>query len=177
MTSIWWAAVSCLLCSLQYLTMVELLESIDCMVKNAPYRKFRPDVSVHISPNLWKVQNLKGLFSVEWRFYSMVLHFDLFLLPGGGTPSTALWMSKSDGSVACGPGPTSDSTDWTSRPTGTPTRPNCWVKANQTSKQINLFRYSCGLTRQDCAAWTTRRTLSELAIDWLFEDPFLLPVC
>uniref|UniRef100_A0A673YEK7 Vacuolar protein sorting 13 homolog C n=1 Tax=Salmo trutta TaxID=8032 RepID=A0A673YEK7_SALTR len=31
----------------QYLTMVDLLESIDCMVKNGPYRKFRPDVPVH----------------------------------------------------------------------------------------------------------------------------------
>uniref|UniRef100_A0A673C0P7 Vacuolar protein sorting 13 homolog C n=1 Tax=Sphaeramia orbicularis TaxID=375764 RepID=A0A673C0P7_9TELE len=31
----------------QYLTMVDVLESIDCMVKNAPYRKFRPDIPVH----------------------------------------------------------------------------------------------------------------------------------
>uniref|UniRef100_A0A8D3DRE7 Vacuolar protein sorting-associated protein 13C n=1 Tax=Scophthalmus maximus TaxID=52904 RepID=A0A8D3DRE7_SCOMX len=37
----------------QYLTMVELLESIDCMVKNAPYRKFRPDVPVHRNTKLW----------------------------------------------------------------------------------------------------------------------------
>ncbi len=42
---------------LQYLTMVELLESIDCMVKNAPYRKFRPDVPVHNNPKLWSVQH------------------------------------------------------------------------------------------------------------------------
>uniref|UniRef100_A0A3P9AR25 Vacuolar protein sorting 13 homolog C n=1 Tax=Maylandia zebra TaxID=106582 RepID=A0A3P9AR25_9CICH len=37
----------------QYLTMVELLESIDCMVKNAPYRKFRPDVPVKGNVKLW----------------------------------------------------------------------------------------------------------------------------
>ncbi|XP_072235878.1 intermembrane lipid transfer protein VPS13C isoform X2 [Leuresthes tenuis] len=37
----------------QYLTMVELLESIDCMVKNAPYRKFRPSVPVHRNARLW----------------------------------------------------------------------------------------------------------------------------
>lgn len=45
------------LLSLQYMTMVELLESIDCMVKNAPYRKFRPEVSIHSSPKLWSVQH------------------------------------------------------------------------------------------------------------------------
>ncbi|XP_039860883.1 vacuolar protein sorting-associated protein 13C, partial [Simochromis diagramma] len=37
----------------QYLTMVELLESIDCMVKNAPYRKFRPGVPVKGNVKLW----------------------------------------------------------------------------------------------------------------------------
>ncbi|KAM9366322.1 intermembrane lipid transfer protein VPS13C [Symphorus nematophorus] len=37
----------------QYLSMVEMLESIDCMVKNAPYRKFRPDISVHNGVKLW----------------------------------------------------------------------------------------------------------------------------
>lgn len=42
--------------SLQYLTMVELLESIDCMVKNAPYRKFRPDVCIQSSARLWSVE-------------------------------------------------------------------------------------------------------------------------
>lgn len=45
------------LLSLQYTTMVELLESIDYMVKNAPYRKFRPEVSIHSSPKLWSVQH------------------------------------------------------------------------------------------------------------------------
>lgn len=35
--------------------MVELLESIDCMVKNAPYRKFRPDVPVKGNAKIWSV--------------------------------------------------------------------------------------------------------------------------
>lgn len=39
--------------SLQYTTMVEVLESIDYMVKNAPYRKFRPEVSVRSNAKLW----------------------------------------------------------------------------------------------------------------------------
>uniref|UniRef100_A0A8C7E7K8 Vacuolar protein sorting 13 homolog C n=1 Tax=Naja naja TaxID=35670 RepID=A0A8C7E7K8_NAJNA len=31
----------------QYLSMIDLLESIDYMVRNAPYRKYRPEVSLH----------------------------------------------------------------------------------------------------------------------------------
>ncbi|XP_029943561.1 vacuolar protein sorting-associated protein 13C [Salarias fasciatus] len=46
----------------QFVTMMELLESIDRMVKNAPYRKFRPDVPVHQHARLW------------WRYaYSSIL--------------------------------------------------------------------------------------------------------
>ncbi|CAJ1049975.1 vacuolar protein sorting-associated protein 13C isoform X3 [Xyrichtys novacula] len=37
----------------QYLSMVEVLESVDCMFKNAPYRKFRPDVAVHNNARTW----------------------------------------------------------------------------------------------------------------------------
>lgn len=44
--------------------MVELLESVDCMVKNAPYRKFRPDAPVHKNANLWLVC-WNGLFRVS----------------------------------------------------------------------------------------------------------------
>ncbi len=53
------STVQVLMCCglMQYLTMVELLESIDCMVKNAPYRKFRPDVSVRDSAKLWLVEH------------------------------------------------------------------------------------------------------------------------
>ncbi|XP_035538229.1 vacuolar protein sorting-associated protein 13C [Morone saxatilis] len=51
----------------QYLTMVELLESIDCMVKNAPYRKFRPDVSVQSSPKLWWRYAFNGIMEVHIR--------------------------------------------------------------------------------------------------------------
>uniref|UniRef100_A0A3P9IWI2 Vacuolar protein sorting 13 homolog C n=1 Tax=Oryzias latipes TaxID=8090 RepID=A0A3P9IWI2_ORYLA len=38
---------------LQYLNMVELLESFDRMVKNAPYRMFRPDVPVLNNARVW----------------------------------------------------------------------------------------------------------------------------
>ncbi|XP_041804195.1 vacuolar protein sorting-associated protein 13C isoform X2 [Chelmon rostratus] len=51
----------------QYLTMVELLESIDCMVKNAPYRKFRPDVCVHNSAKLWWKYAFNSILEVHIR--------------------------------------------------------------------------------------------------------------
>ncbi|XP_069383471.1 intermembrane lipid transfer protein VPS13C isoform X4 [Paralichthys olivaceus] len=54
----------------QYLTMVELLESINCMVKNAPYRKFRPEVSVHRNTKLWWRYVLNSILEVHIRRYS-----------------------------------------------------------------------------------------------------------
>ncbi|XP_005929273.1 vacuolar protein sorting-associated protein 13C isoform X1 [Haplochromis burtoni] len=49
----------------QYLTMVELLESIDCMVKNAPYRKFRPDVPVKGNAKLWWKYGVNSVMEVH----------------------------------------------------------------------------------------------------------------
>ncbi|XP_047937223.2 intermembrane lipid transfer protein VPS13C isoform X1 [Anser cygnoides] len=37
----------------QYLSMIDLLESIDYMVRNAPYRRFRPNVSLHKNARQW----------------------------------------------------------------------------------------------------------------------------
>ncbi|XP_008938924.1 PREDICTED: vacuolar protein sorting-associated protein 13C, partial [Merops nubicus] len=37
----------------QYLSMIDLLESIDYMVRNAPYRRFRPNVSLHNNARQW----------------------------------------------------------------------------------------------------------------------------
>ncbi|KFO74137.1 Vacuolar protein sorting-associated protein 13C, partial [Cuculus canorus] len=37
----------------QYLSMIDLLESIDYMVRNAPYRRFRPDVPLHENARQW----------------------------------------------------------------------------------------------------------------------------
>ncbi|KAM7405560.1 hypothetical protein PAMP_000001 [Pampus punctatissimus] len=51
----------------QYLSMVELLESIDCMVKNAPYRKFRPDVPVHTNSKLWWRYSFNSILEVHIR--------------------------------------------------------------------------------------------------------------
>uniref|UniRef100_A0A8B9G2X3 Vacuolar protein sorting 13 homolog C n=1 Tax=Amazona collaria TaxID=241587 RepID=A0A8B9G2X3_9PSIT len=37
----------------QYLSMIDLLESIDYMVRNAPYRRFRPNVCLHKNAREW----------------------------------------------------------------------------------------------------------------------------
>ncbi|XP_074405827.1 intermembrane lipid transfer protein VPS13C isoform X1 [Zonotrichia albicollis] len=37
----------------QYLSMIDLLESIDYMVRNAPYRRFRPNVPLHKNAKEW----------------------------------------------------------------------------------------------------------------------------
>ncbi|KAM6058763.1 intermembrane lipid transfer protein VPS13C isoform 2-T2 [Chlamydotis macqueenii] len=37
----------------QYLSMIDLLESVDYMVRNAPYRRFRPNVSLHKNARQW----------------------------------------------------------------------------------------------------------------------------
>ncbi|XP_029354917.1 vacuolar protein sorting-associated protein 13C isoform X2 [Echeneis naucrates] len=54
----------------QYLTMLELLESIDCMMKNAPYRKFRPDVPVSRNPRVWWRYSFNSILEVHIRHHS-----------------------------------------------------------------------------------------------------------
>uniref|UniRef100_A0AAQ4Q6C5 Vacuolar protein sorting 13 homolog C n=2 Tax=Gasterosteus aculeatus aculeatus TaxID=481459 RepID=A0AAQ4Q6C5_GASAC len=51
----------------QYVTMVEVLESIDYMVKNAPYRKFRPDAPVHQNAKLWWRYVFNSILEVHIR--------------------------------------------------------------------------------------------------------------
>uniref|UniRef100_A0A3B4TYL0 Vacuolar protein sorting 13 homolog C n=1 Tax=Seriola dumerili TaxID=41447 RepID=A0A3B4TYL0_SERDU len=53
----------------QYLSMVELLESIDCMVKNAPYRRFRPEVPVGRNTRVWRY-SFNSILEVHIRRYS-----------------------------------------------------------------------------------------------------------
>ncbi|XP_046898786.1 vacuolar protein sorting-associated protein 13C isoform X4 [Hypomesus transpacificus] len=51
----------------QYLTMIDLLESIDCMVKNGPYRKFRPDVPVSQNAKHWWKYCMTSVLEVHIR--------------------------------------------------------------------------------------------------------------
>ncbi|XP_037835905.1 vacuolar protein sorting-associated protein 13C isoform X2 [Kryptolebias marmoratus] len=51
----------------QYLSMIDVLESIDMMTKNAPYRKFRPEVPVHKNAKLWWRYSFKSIMEVHIR--------------------------------------------------------------------------------------------------------------
>ncbi|XP_071256543.1 intermembrane lipid transfer protein VPS13C isoform X5 [Salvelinus alpinus] len=54
----------------QYLTMVDLLQSIDCMVKNGPYRKFRPEVPVHTNAKHWWKYSMNSILDVHIRRFN-----------------------------------------------------------------------------------------------------------
>ncbi|XP_056600170.1 intermembrane lipid transfer protein VPS13C isoform X4 [Triplophysa dalaica] len=54
----------------QYLSMVDLLESIDCMVKNSPYRKFRPDVPVHTNAKQWWRYGISSILELHIRRFN-----------------------------------------------------------------------------------------------------------
>ncbi|XP_060618149.2 intermembrane lipid transfer protein VPS13A isoform X1 [Anolis sagrei] len=49
----------------QYFSIMELLESIDMMTRNLPYRKFRPDVPVHGHAKEWWFYIVNGLIEVN----------------------------------------------------------------------------------------------------------------
>ncbi|KAM9764616.1 LOW QUALITY PROTEIN: intermembrane lipid transfer protein VPS13C [Menidia menidia] len=51
----------------QYLSMVELLEALDRLAKNAPYRRFRPDVPVQGNARLWWSYALSSILEVHVR--------------------------------------------------------------------------------------------------------------
>nr|XP_033776023.1 vacuolar protein sorting-associated protein 13C isoform X2 [Geotrypetes seraphini] len=54
----------------QYLSMIELLESVDYMVRNAPYRKYRPDVPLHKNCRQWWQYAITSILEVHVRRYS-----------------------------------------------------------------------------------------------------------
>uniref|UniRef100_A0A803WFT4 Vacuolar protein sorting 13 homolog A n=1 Tax=Ficedula albicollis TaxID=59894 RepID=A0A803WFT4_FICAL len=49
----------------QYFSVMELLESIDMMTRNLPYRKYRPDVPVHNNAKIWWKYVLDGILEVN----------------------------------------------------------------------------------------------------------------
>ncbi|XP_030434905.1 vacuolar protein sorting-associated protein 13C-like [Gopherus evgoodei] len=51
----------------QYLSMIDLLESIDYMVRNVPYRKYRPDVPLHKNAKQWWKYAAKSILEVHIR--------------------------------------------------------------------------------------------------------------
>ncbi|MGH0128136.1 UNVERIFIED_CONTAM: hypothetical protein FKN15_033577 [Acipenser sinensis] len=51
----------------QYLSMIDLLESVDCMVKNAPYRKYRPELPLHNNARKWWGYAITSISEVHIR--------------------------------------------------------------------------------------------------------------
>uniref|UniRef100_A0A8C3T6F5 Vacuolar protein sorting 13 homolog C n=1 Tax=Chelydra serpentina TaxID=8475 RepID=A0A8C3T6F5_CHESE len=51
----------------QYLCMIDLLESIDYMVRNVPYRKYRPDVPLHKNAKQWWKYAANSILEVHIR--------------------------------------------------------------------------------------------------------------
>ncbi|XP_077174397.1 intermembrane lipid transfer protein VPS13C isoform X2 [Paroedura picta] len=54
----------------QYLSMIDFLESMDYMVRNAPYRKYRPDLPLHKNARKWWHYAIDGILEVHIRRYS-----------------------------------------------------------------------------------------------------------
>ncbi|XP_066448424.1 intermembrane lipid transfer protein VPS13C isoform X2 [Eleutherodactylus coqui] len=55
------------LTKIQYLSMIDLLESVDYMVRNAPYRKFRPAVTVKEDPSEWWKYAITSILEIHVR--------------------------------------------------------------------------------------------------------------
>ncbi|NXA14439.1 VP13A protein, partial [Sapayoa aenigma] len=49
----------------QYFSVMELLESIDMMTRNLPYRKYRPDVPLHNNAKMWWKYVISGILEVN----------------------------------------------------------------------------------------------------------------
>ncbi|XP_072349204.1 LOW QUALITY PROTEIN: intermembrane lipid transfer protein VPS13C [Scyliorhinus torazame] len=51
----------------QYLSVIDLLESVDYMVRNVPYRKYKPDVPLHKNAKKWWQYVITGVLEVHVR--------------------------------------------------------------------------------------------------------------
>ncbi|KAG7265616.1 hypothetical protein CRUP_015738 [Coryphaenoides rupestris] len=49
----------------QYISILELLGSVDMMTRNLPYRKYRPDVHVHSNTHIWWRYAITGMLEVD----------------------------------------------------------------------------------------------------------------
>ncbi|KAM4675969.1 intermembrane lipid transfer protein VPS13C [Discoglossus pictus] len=65
----------------QYLSMIDLLESVDYMVRNVPYRKYRPEVPLHEDIKQWWNYAIKSILEVRvkrqtrmWSWSNIVQH-------------------------------------------------------------------------------------------------------
>ncbi|XP_043837889.1 vacuolar protein sorting-associated protein 13C [Dromiciops gliroides] len=56
----------------QYLSMIDLLESVDYMVRNAPYRKYRPYLPLHTNGRQWWRYAIDAILEVHIRRYTQM---------------------------------------------------------------------------------------------------------
>ncbi|MBZ3889115.1 Vacuolar protein sorting-associated protein 13C [Sciurus carolinensis] len=54
----------------QYLSMIDLLESVDYMVRNAPYRKYKPYLPLHTNSQQWWKYAINSVLEVHIRRYT-----------------------------------------------------------------------------------------------------------
>uniref|UniRef100_A0A8C9Q8Z8 Vacuolar protein sorting 13 homolog C n=1 Tax=Spermophilus dauricus TaxID=99837 RepID=A0A8C9Q8Z8_SPEDA len=54
----------------QYLSMIDLLESVDYMVRNAPYRKYKPYLPLHTNSRQWWKYAINSVLEVHIRRYT-----------------------------------------------------------------------------------------------------------
>ncbi|XP_008588038.1 PREDICTED: vacuolar protein sorting-associated protein 13C-like, partial [Galeopterus variegatus] len=56
----------------QYLSMIDLLESVDYMVRNAPYRKYKPYLPLHTNSRQWWKYAIDSVLEVHIRRYTQM---------------------------------------------------------------------------------------------------------
>ncbi|XP_032273581.1 vacuolar protein sorting-associated protein 13C isoform X1 [Phoca vitulina] len=56
----------------QYLSMIDLLESVDYMVRNAPYRKYKPYLPLHTNGRRWWKYAIDSVLEVHIRRYTQM---------------------------------------------------------------------------------------------------------
>ncbi|XP_032336935.1 vacuolar protein sorting-associated protein 13C isoform X2 [Camelus ferus] len=56
----------------QYLSMIDLLESVDYMVRNAPYRKYKPYLPLHTNSRKWWKYAIDSVLEVHIRRYTQM---------------------------------------------------------------------------------------------------------
>uniref|UniRef100_A0A8C0XLP4 Chorein N-terminal domain-containing protein n=1 Tax=Castor canadensis TaxID=51338 RepID=A0A8C0XLP4_CASCN len=56
----------------QYLSMIDLLESVDYMVRNAPYRKYKPHLPLHTNSRQWWKYAIYSVLEVHIRRYTQM---------------------------------------------------------------------------------------------------------
>lgn len=100
--------------SFQYISILELLGSVDMMSRNLPYRKYRPMVQVHKNAYIWSEHS--WVFILKCQSVTETL-FDIFsplhvlvYVAGGGMWSQAFWRSMWSLDSKCGHGSTSNTT-------------------------------------------------------------------